>query len=184
MKKKLLTLLFMTMSLTATAQRLAFNTDAAWDLFMTPTLGAEMTVGDRSTVGLTVKGNYRPWGLPMKMFVVQPEYRYYFSGRVMNNMFVGLGALATFHDITYDGKVYDGIAYGGGVTFGYVFKLTRRLRLDCHAGMAMTGYRRKEYYDGDNYNHDYVIDGIIKTNATGVSLMPYKLGVSLSYIIH
>ena len=45
-------------------------------------------------------------------------------------------------------------------------------------------YRRKEYYDGDNYNHDYVIDGIIKTNATGVSLMPYKLGVSLSYIIH
>lgn len=183
MKKILLTALVFAVSTGAFAQRLAVNTDVAMDLLMTPSIGAEMTVGERSTLGLNVLGNYKPWGQTMKMLGVQPEYRYYFSGRPMHSMFVGIGGVAAFYDVTRKGKVYDGVAYGGGITFGYVFRLARRLNVDCHAGFAVVGYKRKEYYVGDNYNTDYIISGVNKTNATGYNLMPTRIGVSINYIL-
>ncbi len=183
MKKLLLTVLMAAAIVQARAQKLAVNTDLLMDACMTPSLGLEMTVGNWSTVGLNVLGNYKPYGKRMKMFGVQPEYRYYFSGRPMHSLFVGIGAVGAFYDVTYKGKVYDGIAYGGGLTFGYVMNITKRLNIDFHAGFAAVGYSRKEYYVGDNYNTDYTIDGISKTNATGYYLMPSRLGISIAYIL-
>ena len=183
MKKTLLTILMAATTAGASAQRLAVNTDMAMDLLMTPSLGVEMTVGERSTLGLNLLGNHKPWGQTMKMFGVQPEYRYYFSGRPMHSLFAGIGGVAAFYDITRKGKVYDGIAYGGGITFGYVFKLAHRVNIDCHAGFAVVGYNRKEYYVGDNYNTDYIVEGVNKTNAHGYYLMPSRIGVSVTYIL-
>lgn len=164
------------------AQKLAVNTDVAADLLMTPSLGVEMTVGERATLGLNVLGNYKPWGQDMKMFGVQPEYRYYFSGRPMHSFFAGIGALAGFYDITYRGKVYDGIAYGGGLTFGYVLNITKRISVDFHAGCAAIAYNRKEYYKGDNYN-DYIVDGVSKPNAKGYYIIPSRIGISFAYVL-
>lgn len=182
MKRILLTVLTIVASAHIFAQRLAVNTEVTSDLLMTPNLGVEITVGDCSTMGLNVMGNYHPWGQTMKLLGVQPEYRYYLSGRPMHSIFVGIGAVAAFYDVTHKGKVYDGVSYGGGLTFGYVFRLARRLNVDCHAGFAVVGYNRKEYYVGDNYNTDYIISGVNKSNATGYNLMPTRIGVSLTYI--
>lgn len=182
MKKILLTLLTAAASMAASAQRLAVNTDVAADLLMTPSIGAEMTVGERSTLQLNVLGNYKPWGQKMKMLAAQPEYRYYFSGRPMHSFFAGIGAVAGFYDITWKGKVYDGIAYGGGLTFGYVLNLTKRISVDFHAGCAVVGYNRKEYFEGDNYK-DYIVDGINHTNSKGYYLMPSRIGVSFAYVL-
>jgi hypothetical protein len=80
------------------------------------------------------------------------------------------------------GKVYKGIAYGGGITFGYVMNVTKRLFIDFHAGVAAVGYNRKEYFAGDNYG-DYVVGGLNKPNASGYYLMPQRIGISVAYIL-
>ena len=183
MKKFLLTLIAGLFVTGAGAQRLAVNTDVAMDLIMTPSFGVEMTVGDRSTLGLNVLGNYKPWGMEVKMFGVQPEYRYYFSGRPMHSFFAGVGGLGSFFKLTRRGKIYDGINYGVGVTFGYVMKLSQRWNVDFHGGVGAVGFSRKEYYVGDNYDSDYIIDGRNKTNSHGYYLMPTRIGVSVNYII-
>lgn len=183
MKKLLLTVLMAAAMTHASAQKLAVNTDLAMDALMTPSLGLEMTVGNWSTVGINVLGNYHPYGKKMKLFGVQPEYRYYFSGRPMHSLFVGVGALGMFYDVTRRNRVYDGVAYGGGITFGYVLNITKRLSFDFHAGVAAVRYDRKEYVVGDNYNTDYLEGGINKTNSHGYYLMPQRLGVSLTYVL-
>lgn len=184
MKKLLLIVaLVLTATIGAKAQMLAVGTDVALDLLTTPNVGVEMVVGNRSTIGLSVFGNYHPWGKTMKMIGVQPEYRYYFSGRPIYSFFVGAGAVAAAYDITWKGKVYEGNALGLGLTFGYVFNLTKRLNIDCHAGFGTIAYKQKEYFTGDNYDGDYIVDGELLTNATGYVLLPTRVGVSVTYIL-
>ena len=101
----------------------------------------------------------------------------------MHSFFVGAGALWTDYDIHWKGKVYEGQAMGLGMTFGYVFTLTRRINIDCHAGFGMIGYKHKEYFENDFYDEDYLINGLPRTNADGYTLLPTRIGVSISYII-
>ncbi len=183
MKKLLFSVFMLTLSLTSRAQMIAVGTDVANDLLMNFNAGFEMVCGNRSTVGLNVFGNHRPWGQDMKMIGVQPEYRLYFSGRPMHSTFVGLGALATLYDITWKSKVYDGGALGLGLTFGYVLNLSKRFNVDFHAGLGLVAYKHKEYFTGDLYDDDYSVDGDLKTNAKGLWLLPTRIGVSLTYIL-
>ncbi len=163
------------------AQQLAVGTDVALDLFMTPNIGAELVVGDRTSVALNVFGNYKPWGLDAKMMGIQPEYRYWIGARPMHKVFIGAGAIAASYDMTWKGKIYDGTAYGAGLTFGYVFNLTDRLNVEAHAGCGLIGYTHKEFFVKDNYD-DYTQDGAVVTNASGYTILPTRIGVSITYI--
>jgi len=182
--KKLLLLFLLSLATSGLhAQMLALGTDVLMDGLQSPNIGAEVVTGEHSVTGLHAFGAYHPWGKEVKVMGVQPEYRYFFSGRPMFHYFVGLGALATSYDITWAGKVYDGNAVGLGLTFGYVLPLSKRLNLDFHAGFGAIYYRQKEYFEGDFYDEDYSINGIIRTNATGYTLLPTRIGISLSYIL-
>lgn len=183
MKKILLIILIAFCSVSVKAQMLAVNTDMLLDVMMTPNAGIELVVGERSTIGGHVFGNYKPWGKDMKMIGVQPEYRYFFSGRPLHKFFVGFAGLAANYDITWKGKVYDGIALGGGLTFGYVINLTNRLNIDCHAGFGAIAYKQKEYYEWDNHDDIFAGSKAEWTNAKGYYLLPTRIGVSLSYIL-
>lgn len=183
---KRLTLILATL-LTATisikAQMVAVSTDVPWLLMQSPNVAAEIVVGNKSSVVLSVMGNHKPWGKDLKMIAVQPEYRYYFSARPMHHWFVGIGAVAAAYNITWSGKVYHGDAYGGGLTLGYVWNLTKRLGIDFHAGVGLISYKQKEYFVHDNFDADYTVDGTQRTNATGNVLLPTRVGVSVSYIL-
>ena len=183
MRKLLLILLVIMASAHARAQMLAVSTELTNDLLQTPSLRFELVTGERSSLGIHAYANHNPWGKQMRMVGVQPEYRYYFSGRPMHSFFVGAGALWTDYDIHWKGKVYEGQAMGLGMTFGYVFTLTRRINIDCHAGFGMIGYKHKEYFENDFYDEDYLINGLPRTNADGYTLLPTRIGVSISYII-
>lgn len=185
MKKKLLLMVLIALGCrtTADAQMLSVNTDAVADLMMAPSLGFELVTSNRSTVGVNVLGAYKPWGKDIRLIGVQPEYRYYFSGRPMHHEFVGIGGVGASYDITWKGKVYDGMALGMGLTFGYVFNITKRLNVDCHAGFGAIMYRHKEYFENDKYDADYSIGGVERTNAKGYVLLPTRIGVSLTYIL-
>lgn len=183
MKKSLLLFVFLLSAFGVRAQMLAVGTDVLMDALMVPNIGAEMVVGERSVVGFHAFGGYKPWGQQMKCMGVQPEYRWFFSGRPMYRFFVGAGALATGYDITWSGKVYNGNAAGLGLTFGYVLPLSKRVNMDFHAGFGAIYYRQKEYFEGDYYDEDYSSNGVIRINAKGYSLLPTRIGVSLTYIL-
>ena len=120
MKKILFAALLAVASATARAQLVAVSTDVLMDALLTPSVGGELVVGERTSIGLSLFGNHNPWGKTMKIMGLQPEWRYYFSGRPMHRHFVGIGGLGAQYDITWKGKVYDGSAAGIGLTFGYV----------------------------------------------------------------
>lgn len=183
MKKLLLAIFLLSTATITKAQIIALGTDLAMDLLATPSIGVELVVGERSTIGLDVMGNHMPWGKNMKMIAVQPEYRYYLSGRPMHKLFLGIGGLGATYDLGMQGKVYKGTGLGLGVIFGYVANLGKRWNIDFHAGFGAIGYKHKEYFFGDSYEDEYTEDGQLTTNATGYYLLPTRVGVSLTYII-
>ncbi len=168
----------------AQAQKMALNTDLVMDAMMLPNLGMEITCGEKSTFGLNLIGGYKPWwSKGGNAFALQPEYRWYFLSRPMDRWFVGAGGILGYYDLTISSKVYNGLTYGAGLTFGYVWKISSRLNIDFHGGFGLIAYNRKEYYTTDNYEQDYIKDEEIKTNATGTYLLPTRVGISISYII-
>ena len=184
MKKKHLIIVFMLFAtVTTKAQMLAVSTDMLHDALMMPSLGLELVTGERTTIGMHAFGGYHPWGNSSRMIAVQPELRYFFSGRPMSREFVGIGAIGALYNITWKGKVYEGESCGIGLTFGYVLSLTYRLNLDFHAGFGAIYYRQKEYFEGDFYDIDYSRNGNLETNAWGYTLLPTRIGISLSYIL-
>lgn len=165
------------------AQSIAVNTDVAMLALQTYNVGAEMTIGNRSTLGLGVFTTNNPyWGKDTKAVGVQPEYRYYFGGRPMYHHFVGVSGLAVDYDTKIKNTRYDGFAVGGGVTFGYVVSLSNRWTIDAHAGVGVVVYHQKKTMDG--------VPDLSANNGTltthgymGYQLLPTKIGVTLSYII-
>ena len=80
-------------------------------------------------------------------------------------------------------KSYRGDAFGAGLTFGYVYNITRRLSLDIHAGYGAIYYNQKEHFVKAHYDEDSREYGITKANANGYYLLPTRIGVSLSYVL-
>ena len=138
MKKKLLmTLMLSTLWCVATrAQMIAANIDALWLATLSPSIGLEMVVGERSTIGLNGLFVNKPYGNNIKLIEVQPEYRYYFSGRPMFREFIGIGAIGGTHNIEWKGKIYDGTNFGLGLIFGYVMSIGKRVNVDFNAGFV------------------------------------------------
>ncbi len=141
-----------------------------------------MVIGNRSTLGINAFGNFKPWGQDIKMLGIQPEYRYYLSGRPMHEAFIGLGGIATSYDISWKGKTYEGTGLGAGITFGYVFNITDRLNIDAHAGFGVISYEQKEFYKHDDYL-DLSTNDVTVANAKGYYLLPTRIGISITYII-
>lgn len=164
-KQILIVALVMLMPVKAHAQLMAVNTDAALLLTQTYNAGIEVTVGQRSTLGATVFGNYHPWILKdMRLVGLQPEWRYYFSGRPMMYHFFGVSLLVANYDFDWKDEHHHGDAAGAGLTFGYVLPLSERLNLDFHAGAGWIFYHEED-------------------KGVGSMILPTKLGISLSYII-
>lgn len=165
----------------ANAQMLSANTDVLWDAAMSPNIGFELTVANKSTLQVNAITSQKPYGKDLRFTAVQPEYRYYFSGRPMYKHFVGLSAFGAVYKATIQDKDYNGSAAGAGITFGYVLPLAKRLNIDFHAGMGVAKYRQKEYYLDQEHNTNAA--GYEEANANGWLLVPTRIGVSLSYIL-
>ena len=81
--KKIFLILVMTLGVfVSRAQQISVNTDVTMLMMQIYNAGAEMTIGNRSTLGLSVLGTKNPYiKKDMKLVAIQPEYRYYFGGR-------------------------------------------------------------------------------------------------------
>lgn len=166
----------------AGAQNVAVKANALTWAMATPDLGVELITGERTSVGLSVTGNYLPYGVPMKALAVTPEFRYWVAGRPLTRLFVGVAAMGTIYDITLSDMVYKGWAYGAGLTGGYVFTLGKHWAVELSAGCGLLSFKQKQYAVDDNYD-DYFPDSRTRINNYGYSFAPMKLGVTFIYII-
>lgn len=166
------------------AQQIAVKTDVLLDALTAPNLGLEMVCGEKSTVGLSFMGCNKPYGQDVKIFALQPEYRYWINGRPMTREFIGLCALGTSYTINRKNTTYDGLAAGLGLTFGYNYNISKRFNIEGYFGFGAVAYSHREYRSDALYS-DYMDDGETKVshNTTGYVLMPTKIGISVSYII-
>ena len=94
MRKYILTfILAFTSTIAVRAQMFAFNTDLAYDVACIPSFGIEIGTGNATSFAFNAFGGYKPWGMDAKIVGVQPEFRYWLSGRSMHQEFIGIGAL-------------------------------------------------------------------------------------------
>lgn len=168
----------------AHAQQVALNTNALMWAAMTPNLSCEVVTGERTSLDLSLFGHYKPYGIDSKLMAFQPEFRYWFSGRPMVREFIGVAALATTYNITWNGNVFDGDAVGAGVTFGYALPVRKRFNIQFYGGFGAVYFRQKQHSNSSNYDDYFTAGGrSSKVNSSGYKLMPIKLGISLSYIL-
>ncbi|WP_280747540.1 DUF3575 domain-containing protein [Parabacteroides sp. PF5-9] len=137
---------------------IALKTNLLYLATLTPNLALEIGIGKKMT--LEIGGGYnfydpdnqKHW----KHWLVQPEFRYWFCER-FNGSFLGVHALggeynfsrinlplSVFDDL--DAYRYEGHYYGGGLSFGYQWILSKRWNLELSVG---AGYVRVHY---DKYN--------------------------------
>lgn len=140
-------LLFCTLNLYS--QHVTLKTNILYDATTSINLGLEGYLTERFSV--EISGNYNPWNfsdqIRIKHWMVQPEFRYWtracFSGH-----FVGIhGLFAQFNVgniplLCPEGVRHQGFLYGGGVSYGYLWRLTSRFGLECSLG---AGYAYIDY---------------------------------------
>ncbi len=166
----------------AGAQQLALKANALTWAALTPSIGIEGVVGEKTSVGLMFMGHINPYGIKSKFLACQPEFRYWFGGRPLVREFIGVTAAAVAYNTTLRGQVYDGYSFVAGLTGGYAFNLGKRWNLELTAGLGIATFFHKQYSAGDNYPA-YERPGSDEVNSHGYRIIPVNLGITFSYII-
>lgn len=163
----------------AAAQQVAIRSNALRTALLTPDLGVELITGEHSSVGLSVFGNWKPYGVDSKLIAVQPQFRWWFGGRPLVREYVGVSALFTTYDIGWKERSHAGLAGGIGFTGGYVLPLGKRWGVEFSGGLGLVWFGQ---HRGSRYDSFTDIDGD-SFNSRGCKLLPTNLGVSFVYII-
>ena len=108
LRRLLVALMLFTFCTSAKAQLFVVSSEVTSDLLLAPSLGLEIVTGNRSSVSVNALITNGLLGKDFKLTAIQPEYRYWFSGRPINKWFVGAGAIGAIFDVKHKGKVYDG----------------------------------------------------------------------------
>ena len=167
-----------TFSLATHAQLVALKTNALMDVTLMPNLEVEVATGKKTSLMLSAFGSVKVLGQDFKTLGAMPEFRYWIGGHPMIHLFMGIGAMATTYDINWKGTHYKGDAVGLGLEFGYDKPLGKHWNLEVSVGTQLAAYYQHLYYDGDSYNP--------KTHHKdnhGFKILPYRIGLSFSYII-
>ena len=171
------------------AQKVAVKTNVLYWATTTPNLGFEFGLGKKTSLELF--GGYNPWNLDkgenkkMKHYLIQPEFRYWTCER-FNGTFWGLhlhGGEFSVAGIHLPFKMfpslkdhrYEGYFYGGGVSVGHQWVLSKRWSLEASVGV---GYAHWVY---DKYRCVNCSPKIKSGHKNYVG--PTKAAVSLVYFI-
>lgn len=161
---------------------LAVKTNALYWLTTTPNLGLELGLTKKLT--LDVSASYNPWEFSdnkkMKLWLIQPELRYWMSER-FNGHFFGIHAHYAGYNVGgiklfgLENYRYQGNLYGGGISYGYRWILGNRWSIEASVGM---GYAHLDY---DKYECEKC-GSKIKSDTKNY-WGPTKASVSFIYVI-
>ncbi|WP_295935899.1 DUF3575 domain-containing protein [uncultured Alistipes sp.] len=155
---------------------------------LTPNLGLEVGLGQRTTLDLSV--GYNPWnrngdyGDNKKLvhLLVQPEFRWWTCER-FNGHFFGVHAIFSKYNVGGH-KVqnvfkkdfrYEGFAYGGGISYGYHLMLGTRWGLEFNVGVGVA------HLAYDRYGCDKCAGKVSKGKNTYFG--PTRAGITLVFLI-
>lgn len=187
MKKFFLISIVVLLSAAANAQRLALKNNLVYDATTTPNLALEIGLGAKTTLDLY--GGYNPFTFgddkKFKHWLVQPEFRYWICER-FNGTFFGVhlhggefnvaGLHLPFGMIsTLKNNRYEGHFYGGGVSVGHQWILSKRWNLEATIGV---GYARFVY---DKYRCMVCSPKVRDGHCDYVG--PTKAGISFVYFL-
>lgn len=158
------------------AQRVALKTNALYWLASTPNLGAEFRVNRHVTFNFEAAYNrIKVFNIDTKGAVINPEVRYWFSARPQAGHFLGIAGIGADYNFRHKGKRYKGDLYGGGLTYGYSFVLSRHWSLEATAGVGIAHLQGKKYAKDEKEPQE--------ANVKEWKFIPVKAGVSFVYII-
>lgn len=178
MKKLVFIILAVFASLTIKAQQIAVKSDVVWDALTVPNIGVDVVVGNRTTLGVDVFACKNIWAKDIQAYGIQPEYRYYFSGRAMHQHYIGLGGIALAYKQEFNEKRHvEGYAAGPGLLFGYVMHLGKRWNIDFHAGCGVIVYHEKKMEYSDKSKK------WVSCTDKGLFPAPTSLGISINYVL-
>lgn len=173
--KLLLIIVGLVVSQGVVAQRLAVKTNLLLDGLLSPNFGFELVTGKTTSLSVNMLSFEKCLGNDLKAIAIQPEYRYWYSSQPMNRGYIGLIGLAGFYKGDFGQDTYDGYGGGLGLSFGYVFNMTKRLNLELSTGFGAFYYHHK-HYEGEREPEDLKPE-------KGYMLLPFQAGVSISYIL-
>lgn len=171
--------------------RFAVKTNLLYDAALIPNIGIEVYLGKR--LSLTADWFYT-WFSSDNRHRYWQGYggylgaRYWFSPLISKDRpcspfqftghHLGIYMLGMTYDVEWGGRGYQAahFGFGGGVEYGYAFKLNRCLRLDLSIGVGFQDGEYKEYVPLDGH---YVWDSTHKRHWWG----PTKAEVSLVWVI-
>jgi hypothetical protein len=155
---------------------------------VTPNLGIEFGLSKKMT--FNISGGYNPWKLKgsdesnkkLVHWIVNPELRYWFCER-FNGASIGLHGIYSQYNVgQYDIPLlfekafrYEGVAYGGGVSYNYHWMVGKHFGLELSLGAGFA-YMLYDKYDCPRCSE--------KINRYSKSYLgPTKLGINLIYVI-
>ncbi|MDH6306896.1 hypothetical protein M2459_003477 [Parabacteroides sp. PF5-5] len=164
------------------SQGIALKTNLLYDATSTINLGLEIGLAPQWTLELPV--NYNPWDFPkdrkLKHWGGQPEVRYWLCEK-FNGHFFGLHAHVAGYNVGglkifgLNDHRYEGNLYGGGISYGYQWILSKRWSIEATVGV---GYA---YLDHAKYPCEKCAEKI--DDYTKNYFGPTKAGISIIYII-
>lgn len=147
------------------AQEIAVKTNVLYWALGTPNLGAEIAL--KEDFSLDISGNYNLVSeigndVGLKHYSAQAELRYW-PQKNFERHFFGIQGVFSDYNVkniglfkTMKGVRYDGVLYGGGLTYGYHWAFGNRLGIEAS---ATAGYFRLKYHkyqtSANNYLGEY-----------------------------
>lgn len=125
---------------------------------LTPNAALEIGISDKTSIELF--GSYNPWNLngseesnkKLVHYIIRPEFRYWLCERYNGHFFGAHGIYARYNIGTYNIPPlfekeyrYDGMAAGGGITYGYHWMLSKRWGLEAAVGVGALWMKYDKY---------------------------------------
>ncbi len=125
-------------------QKVAISTDLLKTALLTPNIGVEVVLANRSS--LVLNASYNSWGelipnLSLDHVSITPGYRFWFK-RALYSHFIGVNTNFTAFDMKYQNTRYKGYAAALGIEYGYSIMLSKRWNLTPSIGVCY-GFCRK-----------------------------------------
>lgn len=163
------------------SQTIGVKSNVLYDMTTTLNLGLEIGLAPKWSFELPI--NYNPWEFSkdrkLKHWLVQPEARYWLCER-FNGHFFGLHGIAGGYNVggikigSLKEHRYEGELYGGGISYGYQWILSKRWSIEATLGVGYVYLDYAKFPCGEcatkigDYTKNY--------------FGPTKAGVSIIYI--
>lgn len=181
--KLLTTAILAVFTIRAFSQTTSLKNNLLYDATLTPNIGIEQKIDSLSTVQLFYGLN--PWRLSdtkrLRHWTLMPEYRHWLKESFRGHFFglhalggefniAGIGPTASIRDYHYQGWYV-----GGGLTYGYAWRLSDHWNLEAAIGL---GYVHLSY---DKYENEEC--GLPLGSGHHNYVGPTKLALNLAYLI-